>query len=48
MKHFFFFWGKVLLLVHLHFDPCILLHLDEDNTFILASTKYELDWRRVR
>ena len=42
------FLGKMLLLIHSHFTPVILLHPDEDNKFFLASTKYELDPRNVR
>ena len=41
------FLGKLLLLIHLHFNPVIKFHIDEDDTFISASTKYELNWKRV-
>ena len=41
------FLGKLLLLIHLHFNPVIKFHIDEDDTFISASTKYELNRKRV-
>ena len=32
---------NLLLFTHLHFNPVILLHSDEDGTYISNSTKYE-------
>ena len=37
------FFGKLFLLIHLHFHHVIKLHLDKDDLFISASTKYELN-----
>ena len=38
------FGGKMLLLIHLHFNH-VNLHTDEDGTFISDFTKYELTQR---
>ena len=43
-----YFLGKLLLLIPLHFNHFFKLLSDEDDTFISASTKYELNRRRVQ
>ena len=39
---------KLILLIHLHFNPVIKLHPDEGAKFISTSTKYQLDLRTMR
>ena len=35
-------WEKLFLLIHVHINSAIEIHLDEDSRFISASTKCEI------
>ena len=43
-----FFSGLLHLLLHLHFNPIILLHPNVDGTFMYNWTKHKLDLRSLQ